>query len=188
MAVTNIHAPSAIFPIPARRWSSSFFSQSDPSRQAFTLLIPEDGLRLSCRVVWQRDYRMGVDKAITVGAIELDSIANSAGLYREHARAGGARILTLLSTTGGSSNERGISIARGSLRNGDCTAPVYFPNSVLGAWRTTAQSSCWDLKRTERPIQVLANASTAEEQELEECLLSSNHCQFSRALGSSETA
>ena len=28
--------------------------------KAFTLLIPEDGLRLSCRVVWQRDYRMGV--------------------------------------------------------------------------------------------------------------------------------
>jgi hypothetical protein len=26
----------------------------------FTLLIPEDKLKLSCRVVWQRDYRMGV--------------------------------------------------------------------------------------------------------------------------------
>ncbi|WP_024510182.1 PilZ domain-containing protein [Bradyrhizobium sp. ARR65] len=26
----------------------------------FTLLIPEDRLRLSCRVVWQRDFRMGV--------------------------------------------------------------------------------------------------------------------------------
>jgi hypothetical protein len=28
--------------------------------KAFTLLIPEDRLRLSCRVVWQRDFRMGV--------------------------------------------------------------------------------------------------------------------------------
>jgi hypothetical protein len=28
--------------------------------KAFTLLIPEDRLRLSCRVVWQRDYRVGV--------------------------------------------------------------------------------------------------------------------------------
>jgi len=28
--------------------------------KAFTLLIPEDGLKLSCHVVWQRDYRMGV--------------------------------------------------------------------------------------------------------------------------------
>jgi hypothetical protein len=28
--------------------------------KAFTLLIPEDRLKLSCRVVWQRDYRMGV--------------------------------------------------------------------------------------------------------------------------------
>ena len=28
--------------------------------KAFTLLIPEDGLKLPCRVVWQRDYRMGV--------------------------------------------------------------------------------------------------------------------------------
>jgi hypothetical protein len=28
--------------------------------RTFTLLIPEDRLRLSCRVVWQRDYRMGV--------------------------------------------------------------------------------------------------------------------------------
>jgi len=28
--------------------------------KAFTLLIPEDRLSLSCRVVWQRDYRMGV--------------------------------------------------------------------------------------------------------------------------------
>ncbi len=26
----------------------------------FTLLIPEDRLKLPCRVVWQRDYRMGV--------------------------------------------------------------------------------------------------------------------------------
>ena len=28
--------------------------------KAFTLLIPEDRLRLACRVVWQRDYRVGV--------------------------------------------------------------------------------------------------------------------------------
>ena len=28
--------------------------------KAYTLLIPEDKLKLSCRVVWQRDYRMGV--------------------------------------------------------------------------------------------------------------------------------
>jgi hypothetical protein len=26
----------------------------------FTLVLPEDGLTLPCRVVWQRDYRMGV--------------------------------------------------------------------------------------------------------------------------------
>jgi hypothetical protein len=28
--------------------------------KAFTLVIPDDRLRLWCRVVWQRDYRMGV--------------------------------------------------------------------------------------------------------------------------------
>lgn len=28
--------------------------------KAFTLLIPQDRLRLSCRVVWQKDYRIGV--------------------------------------------------------------------------------------------------------------------------------
>jgi hypothetical protein len=28
--------------------------------KVFTLLIPEDRLRLACRVVWQRDYRVGV--------------------------------------------------------------------------------------------------------------------------------
>jgi hypothetical protein len=27
---------------------------------AFTLVIPDNGLRLPCRVVWKRDYRMGV--------------------------------------------------------------------------------------------------------------------------------
>lgn len=27
---------------------------------AFTLLVPEDGLRLPCHVVWRKDYRMGV--------------------------------------------------------------------------------------------------------------------------------
>lgn len=26
----------------------------------FTLVIPDDGLRLPCQVVWRRDYRMGV--------------------------------------------------------------------------------------------------------------------------------
>jgi hypothetical protein len=28
--------------------------------QWFNLIVPEDGLRLSCRVVWQREYRIGV--------------------------------------------------------------------------------------------------------------------------------
>jgi hypothetical protein len=28
--------------------------------ERFTLVIPEDGLRLACRVAWLRDYRMGV--------------------------------------------------------------------------------------------------------------------------------
>ncbi len=26
----------------------------------FTLSVPEDGLRLDCRVVWRRDFRVGV--------------------------------------------------------------------------------------------------------------------------------
>ncbi|MDE2378452.1 PilZ domain-containing protein [Bradyrhizobium sp.] len=26
----------------------------------FTLVVPEDGLKLPCHVVWQREYRMGV--------------------------------------------------------------------------------------------------------------------------------
>ena len=26
----------------------------------FTLIVPEDGLKLPCRVVWQRGFRMGV--------------------------------------------------------------------------------------------------------------------------------
>jgi len=26
----------------------------------FTLIIPEDGLRLRCRVVWRKDFRIGV--------------------------------------------------------------------------------------------------------------------------------
>ena len=30
------------------------------SAKAFTLVIPEDRLRLSCCVVWQRGYKMGV--------------------------------------------------------------------------------------------------------------------------------
>ena len=28
--------------------------------EKFTLMLPDDGLTLSCRVVWRRDYRMGV--------------------------------------------------------------------------------------------------------------------------------
>ncbi len=28
--------------------------------EKFTLILPEDGLRLACRVVWHRHYRMGV--------------------------------------------------------------------------------------------------------------------------------
>lgn len=31
-----------------------------PNAKTFTLIIPDDGLRLPCRAVWQRDYRMGV--------------------------------------------------------------------------------------------------------------------------------
>jgi len=38
----------------------SEFAQIVRRAKAFTLLIPEDRLRLSCRVVWQRDFRMGV--------------------------------------------------------------------------------------------------------------------------------
>ena len=38
----------------------SEFAQIVRRAKAFTLLIPEDRLRLPCRVVWQRDFRMGV--------------------------------------------------------------------------------------------------------------------------------
>lgn len=31
-----------------------------PIVKAFTLVMPDDGLELSCRIVWRRDYRMGV--------------------------------------------------------------------------------------------------------------------------------
>ncbi|HEY7844824.1 MAG TPA: PilZ domain-containing protein [Bradyrhizobium sp.] len=31
-----------------------------PIAKAFNLILPEDGLKLSCRVVWKRDFRMGV--------------------------------------------------------------------------------------------------------------------------------
>ncbi|HEY3663795.1 MAG TPA: PilZ domain-containing protein [Chthoniobacterales bacterium] len=31
-----------------------------PIKKAFTLIIPDDRLQLPCRIVWQRDYRMGV--------------------------------------------------------------------------------------------------------------------------------
>ncbi len=29
-------------------------------KRAFTLIIPDDRLKLACRIVWQRGYRMGV--------------------------------------------------------------------------------------------------------------------------------
>jgi len=38
----------------------SEFAQMVRRAKAFTLLIPEHRLRLPCRVVWQRDFRMGV--------------------------------------------------------------------------------------------------------------------------------
>jgi len=28
--------------------------------ETFTLIMPDDGLRLPCHVVWRRDYRIGV--------------------------------------------------------------------------------------------------------------------------------
>lgn len=28
--------------------------------EAFTLVVPEDGLKLPCHVVWRKDFRMGV--------------------------------------------------------------------------------------------------------------------------------
>jgi hypothetical protein len=31
-----------------------------PIAKAFTLVMRDDGLRLACRIVWKRDYRMGV--------------------------------------------------------------------------------------------------------------------------------
>lgn len=31
-----------------------------PIKKAFTLIMPDDRLKLPCRIVWQRDYRMGV--------------------------------------------------------------------------------------------------------------------------------
>lgn len=31
-----------------------------PIKRAFTLILPDDRLELSCRIVWQRDYRMGI--------------------------------------------------------------------------------------------------------------------------------
>jgi PilZ domain-containing protein len=31
-----------------------------PIAKAFNLIIPEDSLKLPCRIVWRRDYRMGV--------------------------------------------------------------------------------------------------------------------------------
>ena len=31
-----------------------------PFAKAFNLIIKDDGLKLACRVIWKRDYRMGV--------------------------------------------------------------------------------------------------------------------------------
>src|SRR5262249_37619631 len=31
-----------------------------PIKKAFTLIMPDDRLKLPCRIVWQRGYRMGV--------------------------------------------------------------------------------------------------------------------------------
>ena len=31
-----------------------------PIKRAFTLVMPDERLKLKCRIVWQRDYRMGV--------------------------------------------------------------------------------------------------------------------------------
>jgi hypothetical protein len=31
-----------------------------PIKKAFTLIMSDDRLKLPCRIVWQRDYRMGV--------------------------------------------------------------------------------------------------------------------------------
>jgi hypothetical protein len=31
-----------------------------PFAKGFHLIIKDDGLRLACRIVWKRDYRMGV--------------------------------------------------------------------------------------------------------------------------------
>jgi hypothetical protein len=28
--------------------------------ERFNLIVPDDGLRLACRIVWHREYRMGV--------------------------------------------------------------------------------------------------------------------------------
>jgi hypothetical protein len=32
-----------------------------PIKRAFTLIIPDDRLKLPCRIVWQRGYRIGVE-------------------------------------------------------------------------------------------------------------------------------
>ncbi len=34
--------------------------KSIPIAKAFTLIMPDDGLKLQCHIVWKRDYRMGV--------------------------------------------------------------------------------------------------------------------------------
>jgi len=31
-----------------------------PIAKAFNLIMPDDGLKLPCRIVWKRDYQMGV--------------------------------------------------------------------------------------------------------------------------------
>jgi hypothetical protein len=35
-------------------------SDSLPIPATFTLVIPEDGLRLTCNIAWRREFRMGV--------------------------------------------------------------------------------------------------------------------------------
>jgi len=37
-----------------------FSVQSGGIPERFTLVMPDDGLRLPCRVAWRRDYRLGV--------------------------------------------------------------------------------------------------------------------------------
>src|SRR5215470_10652311 len=31
-----------------------------PIKKGFNLIMPDDGLKLPCRIVWKKDYRMGI--------------------------------------------------------------------------------------------------------------------------------